>query len=123
MNCVCFAQGISIASAKINIDELAHGAEAWDLMQKWKATHFVVNALTDALTAAQLSDPILATQSVQDDPDLFFRWILFAGGPFDVFDGLLARAFTYSNWLSYVHSSAVTKSQKHSLIKLHYLDP
>ena len=34
---------------------------------------FVVNALRDALTAAQFSDAILAPQPVQHDPDLLFR--------------------------------------------------
>jgi hypothetical protein len=33
---------------------------------------FVVDALGNALTAAQLSNAILAPQAIQDDPDLLF---------------------------------------------------
>jgi hypothetical protein len=52
---------------------------------------FVVNALRDALTTALLSNASRATQVIQDDPDLLFRSILFAGRPFNVFDDLLAK--------------------------------
>jgi hypothetical protein len=43
--------------------------------------------------------------------------------PFDVFDDLLARAFTCSDGMSHVPLLLVTMSQKHSLIKSLNLDP
>ncbi len=63
---------------------------------------FVIDALGDALTTAQLSNAVLAAQPVQDDPDLLFRGILFAGRSLDVFNELLARAFACSSCLSYL---------------------
>ena len=77
----------------------------------------VIQALGNALAAAQLRDAVLALQAVQNDPDLLFRRILLARDPADVFDDLLAVALLASGFLSHLHSLVVTMSQKPSLIK------
>jgi hypothetical protein len=53
---------------------------------------FAIATLRNTLTAAQLSNVVLAAQAVQHDPDLLFGGILLAHGALDVFDDLLARA-------------------------------
>ncbi len=75
------------------------------------------------MTTAQLSDAVLTTKTIKDDPDLLLRGILFADGPLDIFDELLAKAFASFGCLSHVPLLVVTMSQKHSLIKSPYLDP
>jgi len=44
----------------------------------------VIKALGNALPAAKLGDAGLAAQAVQNDPDLLFRRMTFAGCPADV---------------------------------------
>jgi hypothetical protein len=63
---------------------------------------FVVNALGDALAAAQFSDAVLATKPVQHDPDLLFRRIVFPRRSLDIFDDFLARTFACSRCLSHL---------------------
>ncbi len=80
-------------------------------------TAYAVIDGTDALAAAQLGNAVLAVQAVQDNPDLVFRRIMFAGGPADVLDDLLAVALRGSGFLSHLHSLVVAMSQKPALIK------
>jgi len=47
---------------------------------------FVIHALRNTFTAAQLSDAILTAQALQHDPDFLFCAILLAGRPADVLD-------------------------------------
>jgi hypothetical protein len=42
---------------------------------------FIIDALGNAFTAAQLGDALLTTQSIQHNADLFFSRVLFAGRP------------------------------------------
>jgi len=58
-----------------------------------------------------------------DVNELFEEWKKDPGGPLDIFDDLLARAFPCFGCLSHVPLLVVTMSQKHSLIKSPYLDP
>lgn len=53
---------------------------------------FVIYALRNTLTAAQIINAVLAAQAVQHDPDLHFGGILLPRGALDVVDDLLARA-------------------------------
>jgi hypothetical protein len=54
--------------------------------------------LGDALTTAQLGNAVLALQAVQHDPDLLFSRILFARGPTNVIDNLIAVASPFSGF-------------------------
>ena len=51
----------------------------------------VILALGDAFLAAQLRNAVIATQAIQDDPDLVFRRKMAAGRTPDVLDHLLGR--------------------------------
>ena len=52
----------------------------------------VIQALSDALAAAKLSDTVFAAQAFEYDSDLLFCRVMFARGPPDVFDNLLGRS-------------------------------
>jgi hypothetical protein len=54
---------------------------------------FVIDALENPLPAAQISNAVLATQTIQHDPDLLFRWIKFARGALDVLYDVRAGDF------------------------------
>ena len=62
----------------------------------------VIQALGNALTAAQLGNAVLALEAIQHDPDLLFGRILFAGRSTDVLDDLLAMALLGSGFLSHL---------------------
>src|SRR6476646_9413669 len=64
----------------------------------------VVEALGDALAAAQLSDADLAAQAVQDDPDLLFGRVTPARRPADVLDDLFRRQVGGAGFLSHLRS-------------------
>src|SRR3954469_465083 len=75
----------------------------------------VIEALGYAFTAAQLGNAGLAAQAVENDPDLLFRRMPFAGCTADGLHDPLRRRFRVYGFLSHLHSLMVTMSQKSSV--------
>ena len=65
----------------------------------------VIQALGNALTSAQFSNALLASQAIQHNPDLLFSRILFPGRPTDVFHNLFGRCPPYLGFLSHLRFS------------------
>ena len=70
---------------------------------------FVVEALRDPFTAAQLRDGVLTAQSFQYDPDLLFCGMLPSGLAFDRSNRVLGRVFPRDGLISF-HSAWRGKS-------------
>src|SRR3954464_5860453 len=77
----------------------------------------VIKALGYAFTPTQLGNAGLAPQAIQHDADLLFRRMPFAGCTADVLHDPLRRRFRVHEFLSHLHSSMVTMSQKSSDFK------
>ena len=79
------AQAFNLARGR-----LAPGVASEALLARFKKflRPFVINALGNALTAAQLGDGFFTTQAIQYNTNLFFRRILLACCPADVLDRL-----------------------------------
>jgi hypothetical protein len=70
-----------------------------------------------AVAPAQLGNAGPAAQAIQHDVDLLLGRVLLAGCPADVPNNPLRRWFSSSGFLSHLHSSAVTMSQKFSFLQ------
>src|SRR6476646_373424 len=77
----------------------------------------VIEAFGYAFTPTQLGNAGLAPQTIQHDADLLFRRMPFAGCTADVLHDPLRRRLRMHGFLSHLHSSMVTMSQKSSVSK------
>jgi hypothetical protein len=75
----------------------------------------VIEALRNTLPPAQLGNARLATQAVQDNPDLLLSRILLAGRPPNALHEPLGRSVGRTGFLSHLVSLTVTMSPKSSL--------
>src|SRR3954471_2954657 len=65
----------------------------------------------DALTSAQLRDPVLAAKPIQHDADFLLARILLARRPANVSHDPLGRQFGASGFLAHLHSSMVNEPE------------
>ena len=68
--------------------------------------------------AAQRSDTLLATQTLQHDADLFLRRMMLARPSADIFDDSIGRWLVGSSFPSHLHSLTVQMSQKPSVMQI-----
>src|SRR5210317_1232373 len=77
----------------------------------------IIQALADALTAAESGNAFFAPQARQHDPDLLFGRILFARLAADAFDQLVSRVLRCSGFLVHLRSIMAAMNQKSSVTK------
>ena len=74
----------------------------------------IVQAFCDPLATAQSRDTFLATQTRQNNTDLFLSWIAPRGLTTDVLYQFICSIFAAKGFLSHLHSMKVTINQKSS---------